>query len=121
MILDMLTGDQPPRPPAGAASTTSKSTPCGTVLEEGFWAGMTLYPVTKCTPQRAADIIEMYGPERLMVNSAGDWGPSQTDGGARFHHGDAAPRPPREPDSPHRVRKSARIFPPERQLPLYPP
>jgi predicted metal-dependent TIM-barrel fold hydrolase len=23
------------------------------------------------------DIIEMYGPERLMVNSAGDWGPSK--------------------------------------------
>ena len=47
------------------------------VLEEGFWAGMTLYPVSKCTPQRAADIIEMCGPERLMVNSAGDWGPSK--------------------------------------------
>src|SRR5690606_32340365 len=31
------------------------------VLDEGFWAGMTLYPDTKCTPQRAADIFEMYG------------------------------------------------------------
>lgn len=47
------------------------------VLEEGFWAGMTLYPVSKCTPQRACDIVEMYGPERLLVNSAGDWGPSK--------------------------------------------
>ena len=47
------------------------------VLEEGFWAGMTLYPVSKCTPARAADIVEMYGPERLLVNSAGDWGPSK--------------------------------------------
>jgi hypothetical protein len=47
------------------------------VLDEGFWAGMTLYPVTKCTPQRACDIIETYGPERLMPNSAGDWGPSK--------------------------------------------
>ena len=47
------------------------------VLEEGFWAGMTLYPTTKCTPQRACDIIEMYGGDRLMVNSAGDWGPSK--------------------------------------------
>jgi predicted metal-dependent TIM-barrel fold hydrolase len=46
------------------------------VLDEGFWAGMTLYPETKCTPQRAADIIEMYGSERLWINSAGDWGPS---------------------------------------------
>ena len=47
------------------------------VLDEGFWAGMTLYPVSKCTPQRACDIVEMYGPERLLVNSAGDWGPSK--------------------------------------------
>ena len=47
------------------------------VLDEGFWAGMTLYPVTKCTPQRACDIIEIYGPERLLANSAGDWGPSK--------------------------------------------
>ncbi len=44
------------------------------VLDEGFWAGMTLYPETKCTPQRAADIIEMTGTERLWINSAGDWG-----------------------------------------------
>ena len=47
------------------------------VLDRGFWAGMTLYPISKCTPQRAVDIIEMYGPERLMPNSAGDWGPSK--------------------------------------------
>jgi predicted metal-dependent TIM-barrel fold hydrolase len=38
---------------------------------------MTLYPVTKCTPARAADMIERFGPERLMANSAGDWGPSK--------------------------------------------
>ncbi len=46
------------------------------VLDAGFWAGMTLYPDTKCTPQRAADIIESYGGERLWINSAGDWGHS---------------------------------------------
>ena len=47
------------------------------VLEQGYWAGMTLYPVSKCTPDRAVDMVEMYGPERLLVNSAGDWGPSK--------------------------------------------
>ena len=47
------------------------------VLDEGYWAGMTLYPVSKCTPARAADMVEMYGPKRLLVNSAGDWGPSK--------------------------------------------
>ena len=45
-------------------------------LDSGHWVGMTLYPITKCTPARAADMIEMYGPERIMVNSAGDWGHS---------------------------------------------
>jgi hypothetical protein len=44
------------------------------VLDRGFWAGMTLYPDTKVTPQRATDIIEMYGHERIWMNSAGDWG-----------------------------------------------
>jgi hypothetical protein len=38
---------------------------------------MTLYPTSKCTPERAVDMVEMYGAERLMVNSAGDWGPSK--------------------------------------------
>lgn len=46
----------------------------GEVLDRGFWAGMTLYPDTKVTPQRATDIIEMYGNERIWMNSAGDWG-----------------------------------------------
>ena len=44
------------------------------VLDRGFWAGMTLYPDTKVTPQRAVDILEMYGFERIWMNSAGDWG-----------------------------------------------
>jgi predicted metal-dependent TIM-barrel fold hydrolase len=46
------------------------------VLAAGYWAGMTLYPITKCSPRRAVDILERYGPERLLVNSSADWGPS---------------------------------------------
>src|SRR5947209_2903453 len=45
-------------------------------LDNGFWGGMTLYPTTKCTPERAADILEMVGTDRIMANSAGDWGKS---------------------------------------------
>lgn len=44
--------------------------------EGGYWCGVTLYPTTKCTPARAADIVEVYGDDRIMVNSAADWGPS---------------------------------------------
>jgi uncharacterized protein len=45
-------------------------------LEAGFWAGMTLYPETKCTPARAIDILEVYGADRIWMNSACDWGVS---------------------------------------------
>jgi predicted metal-dependent TIM-barrel fold hydrolase len=44
------------------------------VLDRGFWAGMTLYPESKCTPARAIDIVECYGNERIWMNSACDWG-----------------------------------------------
>ena len=46
------------------------------VLDAGMWAGMTLYPETKCTPARAVDILENYGNERIWMNSACDWGVS---------------------------------------------
>jgi predicted metal-dependent TIM-barrel fold hydrolase len=76
MILDMLTGDSRVEPSRVLIDHVEEHT-IREVLERGFWAGMTLYPVSKCTPQRAADMIEMYGPERLLANSAGDWGPSK--------------------------------------------
>ena len=46
------------------------------VLDAGYSCGMTLYPISKCTPQRGVDMIEMYGDEQITINSAGDWGPS---------------------------------------------
>ena len=46
------------------------------ILEGGYWAGLTLYPQTKVSPQRAADIIERFGPDRICVAGACDWGPS---------------------------------------------
>ena len=45
--------------------------------ENGFWAGLTIYPVSKITPQRGADILEQFGPDMICVNSASDWGPSR--------------------------------------------
>lgn len=75
MILDMLKGDRRVQPERVLIDHVEEHT-IRPALDAGFWCGMTLYPVTKCTPQRAADMIEMYGPERLMANSAGDWGKS---------------------------------------------
>jgi uncharacterized protein len=76
MILDMLIGDARLARHRVLVDHVEEHT-IRAVLEEGYWAGMTLYPISKCTPARAADMVEMYGPERLMVNSAGDWGPSK--------------------------------------------
>ncbi|MHC4399689.1 MAG: TatD family hydrolase [Planctomycetota bacterium] len=46
------------------------------VKDAGYWVGFTLYPITKCSPRRAADMLEAYGHERTLVNSSADWGPS---------------------------------------------
>jgi predicted metal-dependent TIM-barrel fold hydrolase len=40
------------------------------------WVALTVYPVTKLSPERAANIVRQYGVERLLVNSSADWGPS---------------------------------------------
>jgi uncharacterized protein len=76
MILDMLTDDRRIDRSRVLVDHVEEHT-IREVLDRGFWAGMTLYPASKCTPERAVDMIELYGPERLLVNSAGDWGPSK--------------------------------------------
>jgi predicted metal-dependent TIM-barrel fold hydrolase len=75
MILDMLKGDRRVHPQRVCIDHVEEHT-IRPALENGYWCGMTLYPVTKCTPERAVDMIEMYGTDRIMVNSAGDWGKS---------------------------------------------
>lgn len=75
MILDMLTADRRINRQRVLVDHVEEHT-VRHILQHGFWAGITLYPVTKCTPARAVDLVEMHGPERLMVNSAADWGPS---------------------------------------------
>jgi len=75
MILDMLKRDSRIQPERVCIDHVEEHT-VRLALDAGCWCAMTLYPVTKCTPQRAADIVELYGPERIMVNSACDWGPS---------------------------------------------
>ncbi|MFQ5503848.1 MAG: TatD family hydrolase [Planctomycetota bacterium] len=44
--------------------------------ESGCWAGHTIYTRTKLTPERAADILDEFGTERMLINSSADWGPS---------------------------------------------
>ncbi|HVL67371.1 MAG TPA: TatD family hydrolase [Vicinamibacterales bacterium] len=44
------------------------------VLESGCWAGHTIYPHTKMDEHRMAALVQKYGAERVIVNSAADWG-----------------------------------------------
>jgi predicted metal-dependent TIM-barrel fold hydrolase len=75
MILDMLRGDSRIRPERVCIDHVEEHT-IRAALDAGHWVGMTLYPITKCTPARAADMVEVFGTERVLVNSAGDWGHS---------------------------------------------
>jgi len=44
------------------------------VLDRGFWAAFTIYPFTKMGNERMVELVKQYGAERIMVNSAADWG-----------------------------------------------
>ncbi len=75
MILDLLRNDSRVDRARACIDHCEEHT-IRTALDEGYWAGITLYPTTKATPQRAADMIEIYGPQRILVNSSADWDPS---------------------------------------------
>jgi len=44
------------------------------VLETSCWAGHSIYPNTKMDESRMAVLVEKYGPDRIIINSAADWG-----------------------------------------------
>jgi predicted metal-dependent TIM-barrel fold hydrolase len=46
------------------------------VLAAGCWAGHSIYPETKMNEQRMVALVQQYGPERILINSAADWGVS---------------------------------------------
>jgi hypothetical protein len=46
----------------------------GEVLDRGFWAAFSIYPFTKMGNERMVEVVKKYGPERIMINSAADWG-----------------------------------------------
>ncbi|MCZ6532875.1 MAG: TatD family hydrolase [SAR324 cluster bacterium] len=44
------------------------------VLDTGCWAGHSIYPNTKMDEERMARLVKQYGSERIIINSAADWG-----------------------------------------------
>jgi len=46
------------------------------VLDSGCWAGHSIYPHTKMDEPRMVALVQAYGAEHILVNSAADWGVS---------------------------------------------
>ncbi len=45
-------------------------------LDSGCWAGHSIYPHTKMDERRMVSLVQQYGKERIIINSAADWGVS---------------------------------------------
>jgi len=46
------------------------------VVETGCWRGHSVYPFTKMSEDRMVALLKQYGLEKMIVNSAADWGRS---------------------------------------------
>ena len=46
-------------------------------LDRGYWAAFSIYPSTKMGNARMVEILKQYGSERIIVDSACDWGISE--------------------------------------------
>ena len=51
-------------------------TPLPLVLETDCWRGHSVYPETKMSEDRMVALLKQYGTEKMVVNSAADWGRS---------------------------------------------
>jgi predicted metal-dependent TIM-barrel fold hydrolase len=61
-------------PPGQAIVDHNNELTVGMVLASGCWAGFSIYPFTKMDEHRMVRILEEHGLERMLVNSAADWG-----------------------------------------------
>ena len=75
MLVDYLKGHGRINPDKVCFDHTEEHT-VGMIRDAGFWAAMTIYPITKNSPGRVVDTLEQYGIERMLVDASGDWGPS---------------------------------------------
>src|SRR4029079_16803445 len=48
------------------------------VLDRGYFAAFSIYPQTKMGNERMTELVRQFGPERIIVDSACDWGVSDS-------------------------------------------
>ncbi|MDX3646082.1 TatD family hydrolase [Streptomyces sp. MB09-02B] len=51
-------------------------TTVGEAKDSGAWLGFSVYPDTKMDEERMVAVLQKFGPEKVLVNSAADWGRS---------------------------------------------
>ena len=44
------------------------------VVDRGFWCAFSIYPNTKMGNERMVEVVKQYGSDRLIIDSAADWG-----------------------------------------------
>lgn len=75
LIMDAI-GNEPRIDPERVIIDHAEEHTIEEIRARGFWAGLTLYPNSKCSPARAVDILETCGTDKVWLNSAADWGVS---------------------------------------------
>lgn len=75
MMVDYLNGHGGIDPERICFDHTEEHT-VGMIRDGGFWASMTIYPITKNSPTRVVDTLEAFGMDHMLVDASGDWGPS---------------------------------------------
>ncbi len=61
-------------PPSQVIVDHNNEETMGEVLDRGYWAAFSVYPSTKMGDARMVEILKRHGSERIIVNSACDWG-----------------------------------------------
>jgi len=72
IIMDMIR-NEPRIKPSRVIIDHAEEHTIGEIKDKGFWFGLTLYPNSKGSPERAVDAVEIFGPENLCINSSADW------------------------------------------------
>jgi predicted metal-dependent TIM-barrel fold hydrolase len=72
--LDLLREVQFPEPMALIDHNNEETLPL--VLRTDCWAAHSIYPNTKMDEARMVELVRRFGPARILVNSAADWGVS---------------------------------------------
>lgn len=72
IIMDMILSE-PRINPSRVLIDHAEEHTIGEIKDKGFWFGLTLYPNSKGSPERAVDAVEIFGADNICINSSADW------------------------------------------------